>query len=77
MGIEITSSFDDAFIDFERQAVDLMHEQLARGLADQMREMGRDTADNVELELESDTDDPAFQIDGERVRRRANEILAE
>jgi hypothetical protein len=76
MGIEIHSNIDDAFDDFERQAVDAMHEQMAQGLADQMRDMGRTTADNVELDIESDTDDPKYRIDPERVRRRANEILA-
>jgi hypothetical protein len=74
--INISNNFDNAFNDIERDAVNQMHETLAQGLAENMRELGRTDADAVVLELESDTDDPRFQIDGERVRRRANEILA-
>jgi hypothetical protein len=74
--INIASDFDDAFKKFEQNALDQMHEAMAQGLAEQMRELDRDNADAVDLKLESDTDDPRFQIDGERVRRRANEILA-
>ena len=69
-------NFDDAFDSFERDVIDAMHEELAQGLADEMREMGRTDADGVELSTESDTDDPKYAIDAERVRRRANEILA-
>jgi hypothetical protein len=74
--INIASDFDDAFKKFEQNALDQMHEAMAQGLAEQMRELDRDNADAVDLKLETDTDDPRFQIDGERVRRRANEILA-
>ena len=77
MGSNITSNLSDAFDDFERQAVDGMHEELAQGLAAEARKAGLHSADAIELEIESDSDDPRFAIDGERVRHRANEVLAE
>lgn len=67
------NTMDDAFDDFERQATDQLYEQLAQGLADQARDLGLTSANSIELESVSDESD--FQVDPERVRRRANEIL--
>jgi hypothetical protein len=80
--INISSNFSSAFDGVERHVVDQMHEMMAQQLADKMRELGRENADAVDLQLESDTDNPKYQIDGERVRSRgvrsrANEILGE
>lgn len=72
----MSDSLSDALHEFEQDAIDMMHEKMAEGLAEQMRELGRDTADGVAIETDVDSDDPKWQIDVERVRRRANEILA-
>lgn len=68
----------DAFLgDAGDDAARDMHEQMAQGLAQQLRDAGQDTADDVELVPETDSDDPAYAIDVEWVRRRANELLKE
>lgn len=74
MGIEIHSNIGDLGDELERGAIAAVQEQMAQGLADQMRELGRSDANAVDLELDSDT--PGFEIDSEWVRARANEILA-
>ncbi|MFF2493235.1 hypothetical protein [Agromyces sp. NPDC058064] len=61
------SGFDDAF--------DEMYEEFAQSVAAAAREDGLRSADEVEIDTESDS--PGFTIDIARVRRRANEILAE
>jgi hypothetical protein len=72
----IESNLTNNFEGVEQYVVDQMHEAMAQGLADKMRELNRDNANDVELDLQTDTDNPQYQIDGERVRKRANEILA-
>lgn len=74
MGIEIHSNLGDLGDELERGAIAAVQEQMAQGLAEHMRELGRSDANAVDLELESDT--PGFEIDAEWVRARANEILA-
>lgn len=66
---------EDAFAEFEREAMDQLYEGFAEQLAAIARENGQTNANEIELDLESD--DPGFVIDGERVRRRANEILSD
>ncbi|MCI4658930.1 hypothetical protein [Cryobacterium zhongshanensis] len=75
--INISSNLDDALDDFVKNAVEPMHESMAQGLAEEMRELKRASADGVVLDVATDSDDPRFQVDAERVRRRANEILAD
>ncbi|QCR40988.1 hypothetical protein C1N74_11585 [Microbacterium sp. SGAir0570] len=53
---------------------DQVHEAAAQQIADVARSEGLQSADSVSIELEP-TDD-GVEIDVERVRRRANEILA-
>lgn len=74
--INISSNINGALDGFVKDAVEQMHESMAQGLAEQMRELNRDSADGVVLDVATDTDDLRFQVDAERVRRRANEILA-
>lgn len=76
MGIEFTSNFDQIAKQIMAEASDRMHEAMAQGVAERAREEGMSTADNIQLELTSDSDDPELQIDADRVRARANEILA-
>ena len=73
MGITGDGSMEDAFAEFEREAMDQLYEGFSEQLAAIARENGQTNANEIELDLESD--DPGFVIDGERVRRRANEIL--
>ncbi|WP_413320307.1 hypothetical protein AA0Z99_05745 [Agrococcus sp. 1P02AA] len=66
--------FDGMFDDVMRQASDDAHEEMARGLADTARGHGLKDADSIELDLRSNSVDSL--IDAERVRRRANDLLA-
>lgn len=72
MGIDF-SGLDDLEASLRGQMQDTVHESVAQALAERMRSLGRMNADDVEVDLKSDTSDP---IDIERVRARANEILA-
>lgn len=64
------------FDDIQRQAVDDAHEHFAQDLAATARANGMSTADQIEIEIESVPAEAGWEIDAERVRRRANEILA-
>ncbi|CAI7654444.1 unnamed protein product [Penicillium discolor] len=75
MGIEIHSNIGDLGDWLQRGAIEAVQEEMAQGLAEHMRELGRSDADAVDLELESDT--PDFPIDADWVRDRANQILRE
>lgn len=69
-------SIDDAFEGLWSDISDSMHEQYAQATADAARENGLATADSIEIMVESDSTDSRTAIDIDRVRRRANEILA-
>lgn len=75
MSIEFTSNFDQIAKQIITEASDQMHEAMAQGVAQRAREEGLTSADSIQLELASDSDDPNLQIDTDRVRARANEIL--
>jgi len=77
MGIEIHSNMGDAFGHFERLAVDAMQEEMAQGLAAQARTLGLESTAQIDLEIESDTEDPAYALDADWIRARADEILKE
>ena len=72
MGIDF-GGLDDLEASLRGQVQDTVHESVAQALADRMRALGRKDANDVVVDLRSDTEDP---IDIERVRARANEILA-
>ena len=76
MSFEIHSNLHGLAKRLTEGVVDQMHEAMANGVAAKAREHGLSTADNIDLDLTSDSDDPTLQIDVERVRARANEILA-
>lgn len=67
------SGLDDLEASLRGQVQDTVHESMAQAVADRMRSLGRKDANDVKVELTSDTDEP---IDIERVRARANELLA-
>lgn len=76
MAIRIESNWDhdDFAADIMRQALDDAHEHFAQDVAAAAREDGKTTADDVVVEIGADSD---VEIDVERVRARANEILKE
>ncbi|WP_345752538.1 hypothetical protein [Microbacterium rhizophilus] len=69
-------SIDDAFKGLWSDISDSMHEQYAQATADTARENGLTTVDNIQITFESDSTDPRTAVDIDRVKRRANEILA-
>jgi len=73
MGIEFTNNFDQIAKHIIDEASDTMHEALAEQVAATARENGMSSADGIELEI---SDDSEGHVDAERVRARANEILA-
>lgn len=73
MGIEFTSNFDRVAKQIMNEASDAMHEALAERVAATAREHGMSNADGVELQV---SDDSEGHVDAERVRARANQILA-
>lgn len=77
MGVEFTNNFDQVAKQIMAEASDQMHEAMAQRVAERAREEGVSSADDIQLEVSSDSDEPELQIDAERVRARANEILAE
>lgn len=76
MGFNI-SGFDDLQKNIHTAMTDQVHEALAEQLAEKARELGLDSADTINLEIETDSDSDGIQIDAGRVRARASEILAE
>lgn len=76
MGIEISGNWDDFEKNVYETMSDQMHEAMAEGLAEKAREHGLSSADSIELDVSSDSESAELQIDAERVRARANEILA-
>lgn len=72
MGLEFTNNFDLVAKQIMTEVSDKMHEGLAQQLAEAARERGMSNADAIRL----DSDEPGSDIDVERVRARANEILA-
>jgi hypothetical protein len=74
--ISAMGSIDDAFKGLWADISDSMHEQYAQATADAARENGLASADSIEITVESDSTDPRTAIDIDRVRRRANQILA-
>ena len=70
------SDLDGMFDDIQRQAVDDAHELFAQDVAATARENGLATADEIDIDIESRPAEPGWEIDPERVRRRANEIPA-
>lgn len=76
MGIEISGDSLDGLADrIEKQATDIMYERLAESVAEKAREAGLSSADSIDIDIDIETD-TGTEIDVERVRRRANEILA-
>ncbi|WP_344820253.1 hypothetical protein [Microbacterium soli] len=69
------SGFGDFAKDLKNMFMETTYEETAQAVAEQLREQGLDTADAVELDLSTDSDD--VHLDVERVRARVNEILAE
>ncbi|WP_295105318.1 hypothetical protein [uncultured Microbacterium sp.] len=75
MGFNI-SGFDDVQKNIHKAMSDQVHEALAEQLAEKARELGLDSADTINLEIETDSDHDGIQIDAQRVRDRASQILA-
>ncbi len=73
MGIEFTNNFDQVAKQIADEASDTMHEALAERVAETAREHGMSNADAIELEISEESEG---HVDAERVRARANEILA-
>lgn len=77
MGFEISGNFDGFEKKIYEEMSNRMHEAMAEGLAEKAREHGLSSADSIELDISSDSESAELQIDAERVRARANEILKE
>ncbi|WP_157681778.1 hypothetical protein [Microbacterium pygmaeum] len=75
MEISITGNFDGALDDFKADVRAALLEEYAKALAERVREAGATTADDAEITIASDSNDPALYISPEDVRRRANQIL--
>ena len=75
MGIKFSGggNFGSFFDNVLKKASDDAHEHFAQKLAEKARENGMTSADDINLEVSSDSEE--FPIDGKRVKRRANEIL--
>lgn len=73
MRIEFMSNFDRIAAQIIDDASDTMHEALAEQVAATARENGMIIADGIELEI---SDDSEGRVNAERVRARANQILA-
>jgi hypothetical protein len=72
MGVKWSGDgLEGMFDNVMQEASDQIHESLAEEVATKVRAAGLTTADDVELDIESDE----IEIDYERVRARANEIL--
>lgn len=67
---------NEGFDGLWRDVADSMHEQYAQAVADAARENGLPTADDISIDVETDSSDSKKRVDVERVRRRANQILA-
>lgn len=67
--------FDD-LLDGVGDDADDVHEELAQGVADELRDAGLSSANSVDLPLDAATEALPFPVDVERIRRRVNDILA-
>lgn len=73
MAIKISSNFGDFAKDFEKQIRDAAEDQLADSLVATVREKGLDSADQIDLQI--DSDGRKMGIDAARVIRLANRRL--
>lgn len=73
MGVEFTNNFDQVAKQIMAEASETMHEAMAEKVAAAAREHGMSNADSIELDVSEDSEG---HIDADRVRARANEILA-
>lgn len=74
MSIKFTSNFGDIANQIVAEASEAMHEAMAEELAAKAREHGLSNAATIKLQVSAGSEG---YIDAERVRARANQILAE
>lgn len=77
MGITISGDFDGLADKFMSMARDQAEEAAAEAVAEKARSAGLGSADTIKIDLTVDGDDDGkLGLDAERIRARANEILA-
>jgi len=76
MGITISGGgFEGMFDEILRDAMARAEVKFAESLANQARENGLSTADDIKIDAKVEGDDSGIEIDVERVRMLANQML--
>lgn len=71
-----SDDFEGIIDDIIKEAVSEMEERMATDLAQQCRDSGLSSADSVEIDIEHTPESGDIRVDPERVRARANALLA-